>query len=248
MSLPETSLPETSLTDQKLCALGGWFFVLCFGPGLFLASFIPPPAPTLDADQVAAFYAEHSVGIRAGMVLGLVGISGWVTLVGAISVQLRRMEGISRLGPYLQLGAGMIGVLTVMLPIMIFAITAFRPERDPALTQMLNDVGWLIIIPAFPTFIGQFLGIAFSTLQDKSPVPVYPRWTAYFNIWIGLLFLPGGVAYFFRTGPFAWSGLLAFWVAASAFFVWLLVMPWLTLKAITNTQAAGNSTLTTAAA
>ena len=181
-------------------------------------------------------FGERALLARAGMILGLVGISGWVTLVGVISVQLRRIEGISGLGPYLQLGAGMIGVLTVMLPVMIFAITAFRPERDPALTQMLNDVGWLIIIPAFPTFIGQFLGIAFSTLQDRSTVPVYPRWTGYFNIWIGLLFVPGGVAYFFRTGPFAWSGLLAFWVAASAFFIWLLVMPWLTLKAIANVR------------
>jgi hypothetical protein len=49
--------------------------------------------------------------------------------------------------------------------------------------------------------------------------------------------VPGGVAYFFRTGPFAWNGLLAFWVAASAFFIWLLVMPWITLRAINNAEA-----------
>lgn len=97
---------------------------------------------------------------------------------------------------------------------------------------MLNDLGWLVIIPAFPTFIAQFVAIAFGVLQDNGPQPVFPRWAAFFNMWVALLFIPGGFAFFFRTGPFAWNGLLAFWVAASAFFAWLLVMTWLVLRAI----------------
>jgi len=64
------------------------------------------------------------------VVLGLIGIAGYATLVGAIAVQLRRIESAGQLGAYLQLGAGFIGILTVMFPIMIFAIAAFRPERD----------------------------------------------------------------------------------------------------------------------
>lgn len=223
-----------SVVDQKLCAWGGPFCAVFLGAGLLMAGFVPPPAPSLTAAQVAAVYQADPNMIRAGMFLGLVGIIGYAALVGAISAQLRRIQGISSLPPYLQLSAGSIGVLTVMFPIMIFAITAFRPERDPRLTQLLNDVGWLIIIPAFPTFIAQFLGIAFGTFQDKSATPVFPRWAGYFNAWVGLLFVPGGFAYFFRSGPFAWNGLLAFWVAAGAFFIWLLVMSALTLAAIRN--------------
>jgi hypothetical protein len=227
-----------SLTDQKLCAWGGWFFVACFGPGLALAHFIPPPAPTMSADEVAAFYTEHAGGIRLGMILGLLGLTGWGTLVGAISAQMSRMRTTSSLGRNLQLGAGMIGLLTVMLPIMIFGAIAFRPDRDPAVSQGLNDLGWLIIIPAFPTFLAQFLGLAVGTLTDRSPRPVYPRWVAYFNIWVGLAFVPGGIAYFFKSGPFSWNGLFAFWVAAGAFFIWLLVMPWVTVRSINESDAA----------
>ncbi|MEC9358561.1 MAG: hypothetical protein VX836_11915 [Pseudomonadota bacterium] len=163
---------------------------------------------------------------------GLVGIAGFAMFVAAISAQMRRMQGIGPLAPYLQLGAGSIGVLTVMFPIMIFAIAAFRPERDPQLTQLLNDVGWLIIIPAFPTFLAQFLAIAFGALRDQGAEPVFPRWVAYFNVWVGLLFVPGAFAYFFRTGPFAWDGLLAFWIAAGAFFAWLVTMTPVLLRAI----------------
>ena len=203
--------------DQKMCAWGGPFCAAFLGVGLLMAGFVPPPSPELTPREIAEIYLTNANMIRAGMLLGLVGIAGYVALVGAISAQMRRMQGISRLPPDLQLGAGAIGVLTVMFPVMIFAVAAFRPERDPQMTQMLNDLGWLVIIPAFPTFLAQFMAIAFGTLQDKSPRPVFPRWAAYFNVWVGVLFVPGGFAYFFRSGPFAWNGLLAFWVAAGAF-------------------------------
>ena len=218
--------------DQKLCAWGGPFCAALLGIGLLLAGFVPPPSPNLSAEELAAIYQAKPNLIRAGMVIGLFGMAGWAALIGAISAQMRRMQGVGRMPAYVQLGAGSIGVLTVMLPVMIFAITAFRPERDPQITQALNDLGWLIIIPAFPTFLAQFGAIALGILRDQSPTPVFPRWAAYFNVWVGLLFVPGGFAYFLKTGPFAWDGLLSFWVAAGAFFAWLVVMTPLMLRAI----------------
>jgi hypothetical protein len=226
-------MARADLEASRALAWGGPFCAAFFGAGLLIAGFIPPPRPTLTATEVAAFYQDHAPLIRLGMILSLVGIAGWAALVGVISVQLRRIgTAAGRLGAYLQLGAGSIGVLTVMFPVMIFAIAAFRPERDPALTQLLNDAGWLIIIPAFPTFIAQFLGVAVAVLTDGDERPVYPRWVAYFNLWAGLLFMPGALSYCFRTGPFAWNGVFAFWVAATAFFLWLMVMTWQTLRAI----------------
>jgi hypothetical protein len=227
-----------TLVDQKICAWGGPFCAAMLGAGLLMAGFVPPPSPSLSAQEVATLYQDRASLIRAGMVLGLFGMAGFAALVCAISAQMARMQLPSRLPQYLQLGAGSIGVLTVMFPVMIFAITAFRPERDPQLTQLLNDIGWLIIIPAFPTFIAQFFGIAFGALQDRRAQPVFPRWTAYFNAWIGLLFVPGAFAYFLRSGPFAWDGLLSFWVAATAFFVWLMVMPVLLFRAMRQESAA----------
>lgn len=221
---------------DKACAWGGPWCAGWFGAGLLLAGFVPPPAPGLSAEAVAGVYADHANAIRVGMVLGLVGIVGMAAQVGAVSAAMRRMRTGSDLPWLLQLGSGSIGVLTVMFPVMLFAATAFRPERDPAITQTMNDLGWLIIIPAFPTFIAQFGAIAAGVFQDRSERPPFPRWAGYFNLWIAVLFTPGGAAYFFRSGPFAWDGLLAFWVAAGAFFVWLIVMSWLLLRAPTVAQ------------
>jgi hypothetical protein len=224
--------------DQRICAWGGPFCALFFGAGLLLAGFVPPPSPALSAGDVAAIYRASPNLIRAGMLLGLLGIAGWIALVGVISAQMSRIRGVSRTACYLQLGAGSIGVLTVMFPIMIFAATAFRPERDPALTQAMNDLGWLFIIPAFPTFLVQFAAIASGVLLDRSASPVFPRWVAYFNLWVGVLFMPGGFAYFFRHGPFAWDGILSFWVAAAAFFAWLVVMTPVLLAAVRREELA----------
>ena len=37
---------------------------------------------------------------------------------------------------------------------------------------------------------------------------------------------------FFKIGPFAWNGLVGFWIPATVFGLWMLVMWWVTLKAI----------------
>jgi hypothetical protein len=209
---------------ERLGAWGGPFCAALFGAGLLIAGFVPPPAPTLTAAEITQIYSSRGPAIAAGMVLALFGLIGYLALVGAISSQMRAMRLANRYACYLQLGAGSIGMLTVMLPAMIFAVATFRPDRPAAITQMLNDLGWLIIIPAFPTFIAQFGAIAAAIFADKATPAIYPRWLAYFNIWIAILFVPGGFAYFVRTGPFAWDGLLAFWGAAAAFFLWLVVM------------------------
>lgn len=223
---------------SRIFAWGGILCATAFGAGLLLAGFVPPPSPSLEAEAVAAIYRANAAAIRAGMILGLVGMAGYIGFVAVIAAEMRRMQLPTRLPVYLQLGAGSIGVLTVMFPTMLLAVTAFRPERDPALTQLLNDTAWLLIITAFPTFMAQFGGIAAGILADRSDAPVFPRWAAYLNLWIMLLFIPGGLAFFFRSGPLAWNGIISFWLAAGAFFLWLVAMTPLVLQSIARRSPA----------
>jgi hypothetical protein len=52
------------------------------------------------------------------------------------------------------------------------------------------------------------------------------------NFWMALLFLPAGLMVFFKTGPFAWNGLLSFWLPLVAFGIWFNVMIYALLRAI----------------
>ena len=222
---------------QKLCARSGYVIIALFGLAFWpTAQFIPPPAPTLTPDQIAAFYQQHANGIRFGMLL--MSISGALVapFVAVISIQIKRIEGASPILTYTQLSAGSIGALFFIIPALIFGCAAYRPDRAPELTRLLNDLGWFfMVMPVAAAFV-QNVAIALAIFGDKRPHPVFPRWLGFFNIWVGLLFAPGGLITFFKSGPFAWNGVLAFYVAGVVFGIWFIVMVSMLIKAI-NQQA-----------
>jgi hypothetical protein len=49
-------------------------------------------------------------------------------------------------------------------------------------------------------------------LMDKRENPIFPRWLGYFNLWAALIFTPGSFNVFFKDGPFAWNGVIAFYI------------------------------------
>ena len=222
--------------DQRFGAWSGMIAAGLIGIALLLPGFVPPPSPALSTEEVVAIYQSKTGAIRLGMFIGMFGIAFYPLFVGAISTQMRRMQGISRFPVYVQLGAGSISILMLLIPLMLILVAAFRPDRDPLTTVALNDMAWLFFITPFSTFLAQNIAIAIGILSDKSPRPVFPRWLAYLNIWTGLLFVPGGLAFFFKTGPFAWNGLLAFWLPAVVFFAWLIIMAVMLLKAIGESE------------
>lgn len=211
--------------SQLLCAWCGVVFLVLFTIGwALLARFLPPPSPGLGADEVAAIYQQNTGAIRFGLMLAM--IAGGLTApwVAVIANQMRRIEGSSPVLTYTMLVAGAAGVLILVLPTMIWSVAAFRPERAPELILLLNDFGWLLFVMTFSPFFVQNMVIGLAIFSDSASEPVFPRWLGYFNIWVAILLVPGGLVTFFKTGPFAWDGILAFWLPLVIFFAWFLVM------------------------
>lgn len=223
--------------DQRIGILCGWGFVTLFGVGFILAGFIPPPSPSLGADDVAALYQANPTRIQIGMVIVMFGAALMVPFVAVISVQMRRMTGLSRVPYLLQLGAGSAGCLLLLLPPMLIAIAAFRPERDREILFLLHDVSWLMFLTPFPLAFVQNVAIATGIFLDKSPRPVFPRWVAYLNIWVALSFAPGATAFFFKSGPFAWNGVFVYWIPVAAAFIWYASMSIVLTRAVRESRA-----------
>jgi hypothetical protein len=211
--------------NQLLCAWSGIAFVVVFTIGFwFLANFLPPPSPRATAAEIAALYRQNTLQIRFGMLL-MMACSGLISpFVAVIAVQMKRMEGKASVLTYAQLSSGSVGVLFFVLPALTWSITAFRPDRDPQLTLLLNDMGWILFLMPFTSFVVQNICIGLAVLGDKSEQPAFPRWVGFFNFWVSVLFLPGGIITFFKSGPFAWNGLFGFWVPLVVFFIWYIVM------------------------
>ncbi len=226
---------------QKLCARSGYLVIALFGFAFWpLAKFIPVPSPLLSATQVAAIYANNTNGIRFGMLFMSLSGAVFAPFVAVISIQMKRIEGASPILTYTQLCSGSIGALFFIIPAIIFGVAAYRPDRPPELTLLLNDLAWFFAVMPVAAAFMQNLAIALAIFGDKRANPVFPRWLGYFNIWVALLFAPGALITFFKSGPFAWSGLLAFYVAGTVFAAWFFVMVTMLVKAIDQqAQEAG---------
>src|ERR1700758_1707738 len=120
---------------------------------------------------------------------------------------------------YGQLGAGIAAWGFLLVPLIVLAVAAFRPERSPETTQTLHDLGWMLLIMPFVPFTVQTACLGWAILQDNGTPPALPRWFGYFNLWVALSFIPGGVIPLFKTGPLAYNGVFAFWIPFSIFFV-----------------------------
>jgi hypothetical protein len=205
----------------------------------FLAHYLPPPSPNAGASDIAALYQQNTGQIRLGMFL-MMACSGLVApFIAVIAVQMKRMEGGAGVLTYTQLSAGTVGILFLILPALVWTVAAFRPERDPNLILLLNDMGWIFFLMPFGTFTVQSLAIGLAILGGGGAAQPFPRWAGYFNLWVAVLFVPGGLLTFFKTGPFAWNGLFVFWVPLVVFLSWYLSMFVLLRNAIRQQAAAG---------
>lgn len=227
--------------SQIICAWCGIFCMIAMFIGFWpAAGFLPPPLPSASAEEIAAMFRENATGIRIGTVFIVIAGAFYMPFAAVISAQMRRIE--SRKTPvlsYTQLGAGVVGVILFVIPALIWTTAAFRPERDPQIVQMLNDLAWLIFMMGIPVVLVQNAALGFAILSDASQRPLYPRWLGFFTLWSAVLYQPGCFVTFFKSGPFAWNGLLAFWMALAIFGPWLVVMAVYVIKAARQLAAEG---------
>jgi hypothetical protein len=121
-----------------------------------------------------------------------------------------------------------------MLAFMFMMVAAFDPSRPPEITKAINELGWISLVIPFPPFCLQYIAIGVAILQDPGERPVFPRWVAYYNFWVAFAFIPTGFVGFFHAGPFAWHGLISFWLAVAVYAGWFIVMTIALRRAIKN--------------
>jgi hypothetical protein len=215
----------TSLTYEMI---GVWcgplfvlIFVICFG---ILGQNLPQPiSPASDANTIAAYYVAHNGDLRLGWMVCLVFISLYMPWSAQISNQMTHIERHSRFLTYLQLIGGALTVFVVSFGMLCWGVAAFRPDRDANIVQMLHDIGWLSLETQWALTTMQMLAMAFVGLADKREQPLFPRWVCWLTIWCGLSFAPASFTFYFKTGPFAWNGLLSYYVPYPAWLVWCVV-------------------------
>jgi hypothetical protein len=223
---------ETSITAQPRnvsAQLISLWSAPIFGAILLVAfltfpGFFPPMSPEMSPEQVAQFYTDNTAMIRFSMVVFNLCAIMLMPFFAVLVVQIKRMATPSQVLAYCYLTAATSGATLFALADLFWLIAAFRPERNPALTVLLNDMAWMTFIAPVGFLVVQNLCLALAVHLDAGLVPVFPRWVTPFSIATAAAMLPSACAALVRTGPLAWDGVVSFWLRNTAFALFVAVM------------------------
>lgn len=228
---------------QLICVWSAPVFVVVYGTFMLnVAGFIPPISPLLTPEQLGELFAHDRFRIRLGQIGMMVTSTLLFPYFAVISAQIRRIElarpGNSPVLAPMQFGAGTLLVVYFQLCSMVWLIASYREDLDIGTLRLLNDGAWLMFVMVFAGYVLQLLCVAIAGFADKSADPVWPRWAAYLNLWVAIGPPFGGIAVFFKTGPFAWNGVLGFYLPVGVFLIWLVAMTTLMHKGIKRQASA----------
>ncbi|PSN73292.1 hypothetical protein BS50DRAFT_606991 [Corynespora cassiicola Philippines] len=211
------AFPISNKAMDRACAYSGLIYVT-FSFVFFIASGnFPPHSPSLTADEVVAHYRKHDAGYKVGSAFFLLAGAFYGSFTAAMSQQMKRIPNVSHTTLSAQEVSGAWACITFSVPAIFFATTAYRLDRDPAITQALDDLSWMMTFMPFSPFIVQNWAFAFAILQDPRPRPLFPAWVGWLNA-VSPILLGGGIAmHCAKTGPLAWNGAITFWLTAIIF-------------------------------
>lgn len=206
---------------------------------LLFPGFVQPMSPTLSAEQVAAFYRdpENLPRIRYSMIVFNWFAVGFIPILALIVLQIRRMAHRTPIFSYAIIACAAGGPTIFLMANLFWLLAAFRPERDPQQTMMFNDLAWVTFSSQVGFLIAQSVILALAIYLDRQARPVFRPWVAHFNLVVAVLLIPAAFVGLALEGPFAWDGLLSFWVRNIAIGLWIVVMGLVLGQAITRQRA-----------
>ncbi|MEN4474525.1 hypothetical protein [Mycolicibacterium cosmeticum] len=191
---------------------------------LLFPPFSPPLSPALTPEQVAAFFRDNNTGILGVVILCNLIAGSLVPLFAVTAVQLSRTATSSSVFTYAYVICVGVGTTAFILADYCWGVAAFRPDRDPQLISLLNDMAWFFFIVPVGTFAVQNICLALSIYLDRRPDPVFPRWVAHFNIAVAALLVPSAFSILHKSGPLAWDGSVSFTLRLNVFAGYTVVM------------------------
>ncbi|HEX9833545.1 MAG TPA: hypothetical protein VGA66_10755 [Mycobacterium sp.] len=229
------------LVIRRTNLFGAWcgiaYIVMLLTGWWLVGGFFPLHSPSAGADEVAEFFRQDVTSLRIGMVIVMWGAAVFIPFTATMADYVAQYEG--RNGPLTRTMtlAGYANAMLTFYPPLWWIVNSWRStERSPEMIYLLNDIAWLQFIGGLSLIMPMFVVIAVVALTDRTADPVFPRWTGYQSILTFVLFLPDQMLFFFKSGPFAWNGLLGFWIPLTIFCSWFVMVFWMIRRAVLRTM------------
>ena len=206
---------------------------------LGIAHFWMPAPADLGAEATKAFF---TVTHRDGMLLGnsILTVACAFLVPGSIQfgLILAEVEGPQPLWSISAAVSGCFIALIVFLNAGFWIGAAYRPAAGADLVVALNDVAWMGFLLGWVFLSLQMVSTAIVALSDQRAQPMIPHWLSKASIVGAVLLICAGGPAFAQSGPFAYHGLLAFYIPMVIWGVWLDTHAWLMRKELRRRLAS----------
>lgn len=178
----------------------------------------PPPKPGWDTPRIAQWFDDNHHGLLIGFAVMFL-VTGMTTAQNALIAYSMRRMSVHRGFVYSYLVLyGLSAVPGMLLLCIALTTAAMRPDRDPELLGWLYDFAFLSYEGTMGVFLVGSLVWMTAILIDKNGV--FPKWFGYLNLCNALTEVVVSPAWIFKTGVFAWNGLIAWWIDMVVFAVY----------------------------
>jgi hypothetical protein len=192
-----------------------WWTTVAFYQLFFLVFFVltrtqPPPNPGWEVPRVVQWFNHNHYGLLIGFGIMFL-ITGMTAPSNALIAYSMRRMSVSPAFAYSYLVLYSLSAIPGMLLLcIVLTVGAMRPDRDPELISWLYDFAFLSFVGTMGVFLIGSLVWMLAILLDRNRV--FPKWFGYLNLCNALTEVVVSPAWIFKTGVFAWNGLIAWWI------------------------------------
>lgn len=213
----------------------GPLFTVCSTIGwVLLSQGLDPFDPSSSPAELARQYADKDTSIIVGSTIFLIGCGLLVFWVAQLTVMMARLEGSRPMLALVQLIGG-IGVVTfVSSACCLWVGAAFRAgTAPPGVTEALNDAGWFTFMLTWPGLSIQLIAVAIIIRAARHrPDRLAPGWVGNYCYFAAATIALVGAVAFTKTGPFAWNGVLGYYLPFVAWGISFELVSWSMFKAL----------------
>ena len=216
------------LKNHIFAACGIFIFFFIVGCWV-IAGLVPSQSSLVAADEFAAFYQGDQLKIQFGLTIAMSSVAYIIIpIVCTLGYHFRLFEDSKPMLANAQFAYVSVAVVTVAL--IIWFVTAYRPDSPIEITHILNDLARIGFTMAVSSIVVWMLCVGGSVLSDRASDPIFPRWAGYVSLFCATVTLTSLLVGILQNSSFELNGLF-FWIVLTAAIVWMTFMSFLTIRA-----------------